>query len=82
MTRTKVYALPNLVTPNSPVVFDEDVCIGCNRCVEACMSDIFVPSPHKGAPQSFCTRMNATMAAPALWSALYETREQSGSTGH
>jgi Na+-translocating ferredoxin:NAD+ oxidoreductase RNF subunit RnfB len=50
MDGSEVYAVPNVVTPNRPVIFDESVCIGCNRCVEACMSDIFIPNPQKGEP--------------------------------
>ena len=50
MTQADVYALPNLVTPNKPLVFDEAVCIGCNKCVQACMSDIMIPNPERGKP--------------------------------
>ena len=50
MTESKVYAVPNLVTPNKPIVFNEDACNGCNRCVEVCLSDVFMPNPEKGKP--------------------------------
>jgi len=50
VAEAKVYAVPNVVTPGKPVIFDEDVCIGCNECVEACMSDIFIPNPVQGKP--------------------------------
>jgi len=33
-----------------PLVFDEDVCTGCNRCVEVCQVDILIPNPVKGRP--------------------------------
>lgn len=46
----KVYAIPNLVTPNKPVIFDANVCNGCNTCVEVCMSDVFIPNPEQGKP--------------------------------
>jgi NAD-dependent dihydropyrimidine dehydrogenase PreA subunit len=46
----EIYAVPNLTTPNKPVVFNADVCSGCNRCVEVCVSDVFMPSPEKGKP--------------------------------
>lgn len=46
----KVYAVPNQVTPNKPVVIKEDACIGCNTCVNVCMNDIFIPNPEKGKP--------------------------------
>jgi len=43
-------ALPNIVTPAHPVIFDEAVCTGCNACVENCVMDIFIPNPEKGKP--------------------------------
>jgi NAD-dependent dihydropyrimidine dehydrogenase PreA subunit len=33
-----------------PVVIVNELCIGCNRCVEACQVDVFLPSTRKGAP--------------------------------
>ncbi|MFX1513046.1 MAG: ferredoxin family protein [Promethearchaeota archaeon] len=42
--------LPNQITPNKPVIFNSSVCTGCNKCVEVCMSDIFLPNPEKGSP--------------------------------
>lgn len=50
MVKREACALPNVVTPNKPVVFDPSACNGCNRCVETCQSDVFVPSSEKGAP--------------------------------
>ncbi|MBN1188692.1 MAG: ferredoxin family protein [Dehalococcoidales bacterium] len=41
---------PNLVTPGNPVLFDEEVCTGCNICVEQCVMDILMPNPIKGQP--------------------------------
>ena len=46
----EVYATPNLVTPNNLVVFNEELCTGCNLCVEACRSDCLMPNPVKGKP--------------------------------
>lgn len=34
----------------NPIEIDERVCSGCNRCVDACMSDVFEPNPVKGGP--------------------------------
>ncbi|MCL4368301.1 MAG: ferredoxin family protein [Actinobacteria bacterium] len=50
MAKREAWALPNLVTPNRPVMFDPAVCNGCNRCVEMCQSDVFIPNSTKGAP--------------------------------
>ncbi|MGW8315510.1 MAG: 4Fe-4S dicluster domain-containing protein [Bacteroidales bacterium] len=32
---------------SKPIVFNEEKCIGCNKCVEICQVDIFVPNPDK-----------------------------------
>ena len=50
MTRNKTLMLPNLITPNRPILFDETVCNGCNRCVRVCPMDVLYPSPEKGTP--------------------------------
>ncbi len=44
----KCYCFPNKPTPGMPLVFDEDKCTGCNRCVRICMMDVMVPNPEKG----------------------------------
>jgi NAD-dependent dihydropyrimidine dehydrogenase PreA subunit len=46
----EVKAYPNIVTPANPVIFDPEVCNGCNNCVEVCVMDIFLPNPEKGKP--------------------------------
>lgn len=33
-----------------PVVFDEQVCNGCNLCVEVCPMDIFAANPDRHKP--------------------------------
>lgn len=50
MTAPKAFALPNPSTPNTPVVFDPDVCNGCNQCVEVCQVDAYIPNPARGTP--------------------------------
>ena len=45
-----VRVFPNAVTPANPVIFNKDVCTGCNRCVERCVMDILVANPENGAP--------------------------------
>ena len=32
----------------SPLRYDEELCIGCNRCADVCQCDILLPSPEKG----------------------------------
>lgn len=46
----KCHAFPNKPTPSMPVVFDETKCIGCNRCVNICTTDVMLPNPEKGKP--------------------------------
>jgi NAD-dependent dihydropyrimidine dehydrogenase PreA subunit len=48
LAKEKILALPNITTPNRPVIFDPDICNGCNRCVEVCSLDVFLPNPVKG----------------------------------
>ena len=50
MVDNEIYAIPNLVTPNTPVIFDPDTCNGCNNCVEVCQVDVYIPNPQKGNP--------------------------------
>jgi NAD-dependent dihydropyrimidine dehydrogenase PreA subunit len=46
----RTFMEPNLPTPNKPVVFDEDACTGCNRCVEICSMNVLMPNPQVGKP--------------------------------
>jgi len=46
----KVYAIPNVQSPNMPVVFNPEKCIGCNTCVQVCQIDVYIPNPVKGQP--------------------------------
>ncbi len=50
MAQEKVYAVPNVNAPNAPVIIDDELCIGCNKCVEICMIDVFIPNPVAGKP--------------------------------
>ena len=45
-----VYIAPNSPSPSRPIVFDPDKCNGCNKCVEVCQRDLFMPNPEKGKP--------------------------------
>ena len=46
----EVYAFHNPPAPKQPVVFDEVICDGCNKCIEVCPMDVFIPNPEKGKP--------------------------------
>jgi NAD-dependent dihydropyrimidine dehydrogenase PreA subunit len=46
--KKKYYAHPNKPTPGMPVVFDEKLCNGCNKCVDICTTDVLVENPIKG----------------------------------
>jgi NAD-dependent dihydropyrimidine dehydrogenase PreA subunit len=48
--KKKIYATPNPVTPNNPLIFNESRCSGCNHCVEICPMDILIPHSKKGNP--------------------------------
>ena len=50
MPQKEIYALPNIVSPANPVIFNPDICDGCNICVEVCQIDVFIPNPEKGKP--------------------------------
>jgi len=47
MAQERVIAIPNITTPNNPVIFTEK-CNGCNHCVEVCQVDVYIPHPEKG----------------------------------
>lgn len=44
----RAFLVPNPPTPNDAVRFDDEICIGCNRCVAICRSDVLAPSPERG----------------------------------
>jgi NAD-dependent dihydropyrimidine dehydrogenase PreA subunit len=50
MPQKKIYAAPNVTTPHHPVIFDPEICIYCNTCVEVCQMDVFIPNPEKDQP--------------------------------
>lgn len=50
LTGKPTYATPNQPTPGRPVLFDANVCNGCNICVHECPEDVFIPNPEKGKP--------------------------------
>ena len=46
MEDKRVNMIPEM--PDSlPIVFNREICTGCNRCVEICQVDVFIPNPDK-----------------------------------
>ena len=50
MVERKILATPNETTPRNPVIFNPDLCNGCNSCMEICQMDCFIPNPEPGKP--------------------------------
>jgi len=46
----KAYMVPNPMTPCKSIVFNSELCIGCNSCVDVCRTDVLMPNPEKGKP--------------------------------
>lgn len=40
----------NFPTPCGAITIDEQLCTGCNACVDVCRSDVMVRGAQKGAP--------------------------------
>jgi len=54
--KDKVYVLPNVATPNRPVIRNPEICNGCNTCVNICQIDVYLPKSCKGqAPYYFAS---------------------------
>ena len=65
MPKDKLIAMPNVVTPNNPVLFTEK-CNGCNHCVEVCQVDVYIYTPRKASRRLSCIPKNAGTAAVVL----------------
>jgi NAD-dependent dihydropyrimidine dehydrogenase PreA subunit len=52
MSDKKMNSLSASIVPCSaePLLFNPDICIGCNYCVEVCQVDVLIPNPEKGKP--------------------------------
>jgi formate hydrogenlyase subunit 6/NADH:ubiquinone oxidoreductase subunit I len=44
----KVYLTPNVTGPTEAVSIDNEICIGCNLCANACRMQTIMPNPEKG----------------------------------
>jgi adenylylsulfate reductase subunit B len=42
------YAMPSQSGPCRVLAFDAALCVGCNRCVNVCPTDVMIPNPAKG----------------------------------
>ena len=49
MKSKRVYVIPEQAVSN-PVIFNQEICNGCNQCIEVCQVDILIPNPEKGKP--------------------------------
>ena len=66
MAKDKVYAIPNITTPNRPVIFNSEICNGCNHVRGKLFPGCLYSQSSKGKSlPSSLTRMNAGTAAAA-----------------
>ena len=49
MKKENVYAYPEQPAVE-PVIFNPEICNGCNICVEVCQVDLLIPNPEEGKP--------------------------------
>ena len=49
----KATMVPNPVMPCKVIVINEDLCTGCNMCVDVCRTDVMIPNPVEGMAISF-----------------------------
>ncbi len=49
MKNKKVFAIPESGI-STPITFYQEKCVGCNRCIEVCQVDIFIPNHVENKP--------------------------------
>jgi NAD-dependent dihydropyrimidine dehydrogenase PreA subunit len=49
MRNKEVFVIPESSVAD-PVIFNPDICDGCNKCIDVCQVDILIPNPEKGKP--------------------------------
>ena len=54
MSNDTVMAFPD-PSASVPVIYDPDVCTGCNKCVNVCQVDLLIPNPEKNGPPWYFT---------------------------
>ncbi len=42
------YSVSPIPCSTQPIIYDEKLCVGCNRCANVCQCDILLPSQNKG----------------------------------
>lgn len=77
----------------NPILFNPDLCTGCNRCVEICQVDLFIPNPESGKSPIVlypdecwycgccvmeCPKEGAIKLNPLLMNNVYWKRKSSG----
>ena len=48
--KNKAFSASIIFSSARPIIYDESLCVGCNRCAEVCQVDILVPNTQKGKP--------------------------------
>ncbi len=43
-----IYTMPAQSGPCRVLAFDDQKCIGCNKCLNVCPNDVMIPNPKKG----------------------------------
>ncbi|MFX0073901.1 MAG: ferredoxin family protein [Candidatus Hermodarchaeota archaeon] len=76
---------------DGPITFDSGICIKCNRCVDVCQVDVFIPNPNKTQPPIVlypdecwycgccvmeCPEQNAIRLNPLLINRVYWKRKE------
>lgn len=46
--KTKEFTVNQIPSSTMPIHYNEELCVGCNRCVDVCQCDILFPNEEKG----------------------------------
>ena len=61
-----------------PVIIDEEICDGCNVCVEVCLLDVFERNPEKGKPPILRYPDECAYDRIGWWSFMHSLAKDSG----